>query len=130
MHDAGLVVTARALEPWLDRAAVLREVRLQLAKDLGVDVDELDVEGMAGTVAERLRARVLRVLGGKECEGAHVLRSVLYRVDVPEGWAGEAMRTDGLNGLSGAVVLRALQKVLTRHRYAALRGVDQPPDGQ
>ncbi|MBL8009142.1 MAG: hypothetical protein JNJ64_00935, partial [Flavobacteriales bacterium] len=48
----------------------------------------------------------------------HALGVVLYRVDLPEAHARRSMAAGGLPELAGQLVLRALQKVLTRLRSA------------
>jgi len=58
------------------------------------------------------------VLEQLDSKGEHALRVAIYRVDIPEPHFRRTMANDGLHGLAGEVVLRALQKVLTRLRYA------------
>lgn len=97
----------------LDEAEVRRAVVEQLRKDLVAGDELADVE--AGPAAfEALRAQVLPLLEAKQRRGVHDLQVALYRVDLGEPVAREALRLGGLKELAGRVVLRALQKVLTR----------------
>lgn len=102
----------------LDEAVVLRQTVAQLRKDLR---EEAMPEPAVGSGAfEALRARVQAVLEQREQEGAHAFGLVVNRVDLTEQQLRAAMREGGLQGLSGAVVLRCLQKVLSRMRFAGL----------
>ena len=96
----------------LVNADVLHLVVEQLRKDLG----EPDFVGPAPDPGafEALRADVLKVLTRRQGGGTHALGVVLYRVDVPERQANEAMDRGGLRELAGTLVLRVLQKVITR----------------
>ncbi len=113
-----LSTTGAALVPWLDRAEVLQGTVGQLRKDL--NVPELEVPAPGEGAFEALRAQVLPVIQERHRQGPHALGVVLYRVDLPEAHARRSMAAGGLSELAGQLVLRALQKVLTRMRYAAL----------
>lgn len=102
----------------LDEAVVLRATVEQLRKDLRAE--ELPLPPAGDAAFEALRARVLAILGEREREGAHALGLVVNRVDLTEHQFHAAMGAEGLNGLAGAVVLRCLQKVLSRMRHAGL----------
>ncbi|MBV6406132.1 MAG: hypothetical protein GFGODING_02917 [Flavobacteriales bacterium] len=91
----------------------------QLRKDLNAPMPV--VPGVGDGAFEALRAQVLPVLEERHRQGPHALGVVLYRVDLPEGHARRSMAAGGLPELAGQVVLRALQKVLTRLRYADLQ---------
>lgn len=102
----------------LDEAVVLRQTVAQLRKDLR---EEALPEPAVGPGAfEVLRAGVQAVLEQREQEGAHAFGRVVNRVDLTEHQLHAAMRNGGLHGLAGAVVLRCLQKVLSRMRFAGL----------
>lgn len=108
-HDRTQVVTQ------LIDAAVLADVVEQLRKDLGEP-------GLIAPPAdqgafEALRAAVLQVINARSGRGSHALGTVLYRVDVPERHARAAMERGGLPELAGRLVLRTLQKVLTRRHF-------------
>jgi hypothetical protein len=97
----------------LGEAEVRRAVVEQLRKDLAAG-EELAEPPAGDTAFEALRAQVLPLLEEKQCRGVHDLQVALYRVDLGEQVAREAVRLGGLHELAGRVVLRALQKVLTR----------------
>jgi hypothetical protein len=61
---------------------------------------------------------VLPLLQDLQDSGTQALQVVMYRVDIPEAHLRRTMGHGGLSGLADEVVLRALQKVLTRLRYA------------
>jgi hypothetical protein len=96
------------------QAAVLEATTAQLRKDL--NAPQLVEPAVGDGAFEALRAAVRTVLEERVSGGA--LGQVLYRVDVPEGQYRRAMEAGGLHELAGAVVLRCLQKVLTRERAA------------
>ena len=104
----------RALAQLID-ATVLADVVAQLRKDLGeAGLTEPPADHGA---FESVRASVLEVLEALSALGAHALGAVLYRVDLPEHHARAAMDRGGLRELAGQLVLRTLQKVLTRRHY-------------
>src|SRR5262245_52911812 len=86
---------------------VLHLVVLQLRKDLG---EPLLAEPPPDHGAfEALRSSVSNVLAQRLGKGVHALGVVLYRVDLPERQAKEAMDRGGLSELAGKLVLRVLQ---------------------
>ncbi|MBL7963017.1 MAG: hypothetical protein JNM31_04145 [Flavobacteriales bacterium] len=106
------------LQRWLDRAEVLRDTVAQLRKDLGLEEIGLPEPEVGEEAFEELRVHVLPRLQELEAQGESVLRAAMYRVDIPEGHYHRTLAAGGLNDLAGECVLRALQKVLTRMRYA------------
>ncbi|MFT3884140.1 MAG: hypothetical protein QM724_01545 [Flavobacteriales bacterium] len=99
----------------LDEAVVLHATVMQLGKDLNAD---LDLPPVGEEAFERLRAQVLTVLEERQRRGAHAFGLVLNRVDLTEGAFRQAMDAGGLDELSARIVLRCLQKVLARERFA------------
>jgi hypothetical protein len=106
------------IERHLDRVEVLRSTVEQLRKDLALDAEQLPLPAVGDEAFELLREAVLPVLEALEINGAHALQVAMYRVDIPEAHLRRTMAYGGLQALAGEVVLRALQKVLTRLRYA------------
>lgn len=107
-----------ALQHLLDRAEVLHATVEQLRKDLALGATEL-VPPVAGETAfEALREQVHPVLRTLDDRGEHALKVAMYRVDIPEAHLRRTLASGGLHALAGEVVLRALQKVLTRLRHA------------
>lgn len=106
------------VQRYLDRAEVLQATVGQLRKDLSLADEDLPVPAVSEMAFETLRAGVLPVLQQLDSAGEHALQVAMYRVDIPEPHLRRTLSNDGLNGLAGEVVLRALQKVLTRLRYA------------
>ena len=102
----------------LDEAVILQATVIQLRKDLREEALELPKVG--GTAFEELRAQVLAVVVERDREGAHAFGLVVNRVDLTERQVRSAMAAGGLHGLAGAIVLRCLQKVLSRMRFAGL----------
>jgi len=100
----------------LDEAAVLQGTVLQLRKDLQAEHLELPVVGEAAF--EELRAQVLALVEERERAGAHAFGLVVNRVDLTERQVREALAAGGLHALAASIVLRCLQKVLSRMRYA------------
>ena len=100
----------------LDEAVVLFETVTQLRKDLREE--NLPLPDRGEGAFEELRTQVLRVIEEREREGAHAFGLVINRVDLNERQVHAAMVAGGLNGLAGSIVLRCLQKVLSRKRYA------------
>lgn len=100
------------LAPRLVEEGVLLAVVEQLRKDLATD----RIGGVAADAGafEALRGQVRAVLEARQAESMHALRVVLYRVDVPEQVARRAMAAGGVHELAARVVLRCLQKVITR----------------
>ncbi len=103
---------------YLDRAEVLGSTVAQLRKDLGMTEDELPEPPVGDNTFEDLRASVLPRLEDLQEKGAHDLQVIMYRVDIPEGHLRRTMANGGLRALAGECVVRALQKVLTRLRFA------------
>lgn len=113
-----LSTTGGGVRRWLDKAEVLAETVAQLRKDL--NAPELAEPEVGEGAFEALRAQVLPVVEARHRQGQHALGVVLYRVDLPEAHAKRSMAAGGLPELAGQVVLRCLQKVLTRKRFAGL----------
>lgn len=109
---------ANAPQRYLDRADVLRATVDQLQKDLALEPQELALPGDPRDAFEDLRSQVLPILERLFARSAHDLKVALYRLDIPEPQLHRAMAAGGLHALAGEVVLRALQKVLTRMRFA------------
>lgn len=101
----------------LDEAVVLQHTVQQLRKDLREE--SLPLPAVGEGAFEELRAHVRQVLEQKQREGPHAFGLVVNRVDLTEQQLRAAM-AEGLNGLAGTVVLRCLQKVLSRMRFAGL----------
>lgn len=102
----------------LDRAEVLRDTVAQLRKDLALAEDELPQPPVGDAAFEALREQVLVLLDGWQRAGSASLARAINRVDLAEHQVNEATAHGGLHELAGRMVLRCLQKVLSRHRYA------------
>lgn len=102
----------------LDRAEVLSSTIAQLRKDLSLSEEELPELQVGDQAFEQLRDHVLPKLEALDCKGTHALQVVMYRVDIPEGHLKRTLGNGGLSALAGECVVRALQKVLTRLRFA------------
>jgi hypothetical protein len=100
--------------PRLSEEEVLRATVDQLNKDLALGGGGVRPVTVGPDAFEELRAQVTPLL---ESMGGHDRQVALYRVDVPESWTREALAVGGTHELAGRVVLRALQKVLTRLRF-------------
>lgn len=103
---------------YLDQAEVLNSTVEQLRKDLSMTADDLPLPSVGTQAFEALRGSVLPMLEALERRGQHALQSAMYRVDIPEAHLRRSMEAGGLHALAGECVLRALQKVLTRMRFA------------
>lgn len=103
---------------FLDRTEVLQDTVAQLRKDLAVPAEEFATPLIGETAFEDLRRQVLPVLEALNAQGGHALKVAIYRVDIPEAHLRRTMAHGGLHALAGECVLRALQKVLTRLRFA------------
>ena len=109
---------ASGLRKRLDEAVVLMETVMQLRKDLREE--ELYIPGCGPNAFEELRTQVLRTIEERERHGAHAFGLVVNRVDLTERVMRDALATGGLHELAGRIVLRCLQKVLSRKRFAGL----------
>lgn len=107
-----------SLARYLDRAEVLLATTVQLRKDLTLSEEELPLPGPTVDAFEALRVSVEPRLQELDRKGRHALQVAMYRVDIPEGHLGRTLALGGIPLLAGECVLRALQKVLTRMRYA------------
>lgn len=103
---------------WLDKAEVLASTVEQLRKDLSMDAEELLLPDLNDQAFELLRSSVLPRLEELNAQSSSALQVAMYRVDIPEAHLRRTMDSGGLKELAGECVLRALQKVLTRLRYA------------
>jgi hypothetical protein len=103
---------------YLDRSEVLVATVAQLRKDLALSEAELPDIALGEEAFEVLRAGVLARLVELEKGSGNALQAAMYRVDIPEGHLRRTLYAGGLNALAGECVLRALQKVLTRLRFA------------
>lgn len=99
----------------LDEAVVLSGTVLQLRKDLNAEGVPMPEMGEGAFAA--LQKAVFRVLEERQAQGAHAFGLVLNRVDLSERQFSDAIGS-GLDELAGRIVLRCLQKVLARERYA------------
>ncbi|HEX2616569.1 MAG TPA: hypothetical protein VHL57_03450 [Flavobacteriales bacterium] len=116
MANEGLSTSGSSgLRKRLDEAVVLHGTVGQLQKDLNA---ELDLPEVGEGAFEALRGQVLRVLEERQGRGAHAFGLVLNRVDLTEGAFSQAMAAGGLDELAARIVLRCLQKVLARERFA------------
>lgn len=118
MNDGLSKTEGEGLRKRLDEAVVLARTVEQLGKDLRTE--GLRKPPVGDGAFEELRTQVLHVLQEREEEGAHAFGLVINRVDLTEHQLRAAMAAGGLHGLAGAVVLRCLQKVLSRLRFAGL----------
>ena len=109
---------SEGVQRFLDRAEVLASTVAQLRKDLALTDDELPEPPVGEQAFEMLRMQVLPRLEALQRQGASALQTAMYRVDIPEAHLRRTMASGGLNALAGECVLRALQKVLTRLRFA------------
>lgn len=108
--------TGEGLRKRLDEAEVLQETVHQLRKDLGEEAIRLPPVGDAAF--ESLRADVERQLDEWQRMGSIQLSRAINRVDLTERMVNDAMARGGLHELAGTMVLRCLQKVLLRKRFA------------
>jgi len=106
------------LRLWLDRAEVLSSTVQQLRKDLALAEADLPEPAVGEGAFEDLRAGVLARLVELERGSGNALQTAMYRVDIPESHLQRTLETGGLHALAGECVLRSLQKVLTRLRFA------------
>ena len=106
------------VQRFLDRAEVLASTVAQLRKDLSLSDAELPVPEVSEEAFEVLRAAVLPRLEELQRQSTTGLQTAMYRVDIPEAHLRRTMALGGLHALAGECVLRALQKVLTRLRFA------------
>lgn len=111
-HDPG------SMARYLDRAEVLHSTVEQLRKDLAMDEAVLPAPVVGEGAFEELRGKVLFRLQALQDQGSASIQQAMYRVDIPEAHLRRTMASGGLHALAGECVLRALQKVLTRLRYA------------
>ncbi len=111
-----LSINAGGLRPRLYEAEVLLAVVLQLRKDLNEEDIPLP---MAGEQAfEELRAAVLARLELWQRSGSSALSRAINRVDLTEAMVEWALDHGGAQELAGFMVLRILQKVVIRERFA------------
>lgn len=108
----------KGLRKRLDEAVVLHATVAQLRKDLRVE--DLVLPKVGEAAFEELRTQVLAIITEREREGPHAFGLVVNRVDLTEHQLRAATAADGLNGLAATIVLRCLQKVLSRIRFADL----------
>jgi hypothetical protein len=109
---------SEGLQRFLDRAEVLASTVAQLRKDLALTDDELPEPPVGDQAFEMLRTKVLPHLEALQRQSVIALQTAMYRVDIPEAHLRRTMASGGLHALAGECVLRALQKVLTRLRFA------------
>lgn len=108
----------KGLQRYLDRAEVLAATVVQLRKDLSLSEQDMPIPEVGDEAFETLRKTVVPILTTLQQKSQHVLQVAMYRVDIPETHLRRTMAQGGLHELAGECVVRALQKVLTRLRYA------------
>ncbi len=118
MQDGLTDPGAQGMQRWLDRAEVLMATVAQLRKDLSMSDNDLPEPPVGEEAFEQLRAYVLPRLEALHRTSVAALQTAMYRVDIPEPHLKRTMALGGLHALAGECVLRALQKVLTRMRFA------------
>lgn len=106
------------LQRFLDRSEVLNATVEQLRKDLSMDPEQLPLPPVGEQAFESVRSAVLPRLEALYAQGPHPMQVAMYRVDIPEAHLRRTMASGGVHALAGECVLRALQKVLTRMRFA------------
>lgn len=111
-----LSTTASGLRKRLDEAEVLLAVVLQLRKDL--NEEDIPLPKVGEQAFEELRAAVLALLDGWQRTGSSALSRAINRVDLTEAMVERALELGGPKELAGFIVLRILQKVLIRERFA------------
>lgn len=104
------------MEQWGRHALVLTATTAQLRKDL--NAPGLQLPAVGDGAFEALQVQVLGIMEERQALSAHAFGLVLNRVDIPERAFRRIMAEGGLDKLATAVVLRCLQKVLARERYA------------
>ena len=102
----------------LDRTEVLASTVDQLRKDLSLSEEELPQPAVGDEAFEVLRRHVLGALELWTRTNAPAFSRAVNRVDLTERMVKAATDRGGLHELAGAMVIRCLQKVLSRHRYA------------
>jgi hypothetical protein len=102
----------------LDRAEVLAAVVAQLRKDLSLAPEDLPQPPLGEEAFEALRAPVLEALHHWQRNHPIAFSRAINRIDLTERQVNAALERGGLHELAGTMVLRALQKVLSRLRYA------------
>ncbi len=118
MHGELSRSASDGLRKRLDEAVVLYETVVQLRKDL--NEEEITLPSTDEQAFERLRASVMSHLGAWERTEPSRFSRAINRVDLTEGQVNDAMAQGGLPELAGRMVLRCLQKVLIRNRFAGL----------
>ncbi len=118
MHGELSKSQGEGLRKRLDEAVVLHETVLQLRKDL--NEEEIPLPKTDAEAFERLRASVMAHMGAWERGEPSRFSRAINRVDLTERQVNEAMAQGGLPELAGRMVLRCLQKVLIRKRFAGL----------
>lgn len=103
---------------YLDREEVLVSTVAQLRKDLALADDALPTPPVGEEAFELLRSGVLLRIEELQTQGMAPLQVAMYRVDIPEAHLRRTLEAGGLHALAGECVERALQKVLTRLRFA------------
>ncbi len=111
-----LSTTASGLRKRLDEAEVLLAVVLQLRKDL--NEESIPLPAVGEQAFEELRAAVLALLEDWQRMGSSALSRAINRVDLTEAMVERALGHGGTKELAGFMVLRTLQKVLIRERFA------------
>ncbi|HRH36779.1 MAG TPA: hypothetical protein PK760_00445 [Flavobacteriales bacterium] len=102
----------------LDRAEVLVSTVEQLRKDLSLSNEELPQPAVGEEAFETLRTHVLEALERWTRTNTLAFSRAVNRVDLTERMVNNATDRGGLHELAGVMVIRCLQKVLSRHRYA------------
>lgn len=107
-----------ALRLRLDEASVLEGTVIQLRKDLNAEAIEIPEVG--AEAFERLRGQVEGLINAWSASNVPALSRAINRVDLTERMVSDAMERGGTRELAGDMVLRCLQKVLSRRRFAGL----------
>jgi hypothetical protein len=118
MHGELSKSGSEGLRKRLDEAVVLHETVLQLRKDL--NEEDIPLPKTDDQAFEGLRASVLGHMGAWERSEPSRFSRAINRVDLTERQVNDAMAQGGLPELAGRMVLRCLQKVLIRKRFAGL----------
>ncbi len=114
----GLQGSSAGLSKYLDKREILDATVDQLRKDLALGQDQLGTPPLGDETFELLRTQVQPALEELRSKSMHALQVAMYRVDIPEKHMVRTIAAGGLAALAGETVLRCLQKVLTRLRYA------------
>jgi hypothetical protein len=115
------------IEPYRHDLEVIRDTAQQVIRDFGLYGFQIQFTGNAHTAYSELHAQLVPALQQLEKSGRDQIRSLLYRIDIPERDFAQITVNQSKESfwseLAGLILRRELTKVITRKLFSPSNGL-------